>query len=96
MNGDPVYGGPGTTTWYFNTPGYTDSLVLDVASAIAGDFSGTVALVDGSAPPLNGSYETGPAGANRLVVSGSLYVPEPATLGLLAIGAEQSETNIGC
>jgi hypothetical protein len=83
----------------FNSIADAMSLVLAVNVPLVPAYTGADALVTGSASgtPFTGSSETCQENASacdgpgyqdgRLVTGGDLYVPEPATLGLLAIGA---------
>jgi hypothetical protein len=71
------------------------SLMLETATPLSGTSTGSDALIAGSAngSVLSGSYEQctesacGGTGVYRLIDSGSVSTPEPATVSLLALGA---------
>jgi hypothetical protein len=87
------------TIFFFNSTADAFSLALDAEQALVPGFSGADPLVLGTdnLSTLIGSTETcqenasacgGPSYLDgRVVTAGELYVPEPATLGLLAAGA---------
>jgi len=90
---------PFDTLFYFNSTLDDFSLALNVVNPLGPGYSGFDPLVPGSGSgnTLAGSIETcqqnavncgGPGYLDgRLVTAGELYAPEPASLGLFAIGA---------
>jgi hypothetical protein len=90
---------PFDTLFYFNSTVDAFSLALEVADPLVPGYSGFDSLVagSGSGASLAGSIETcqensqacgGPNYLDgRLVIAGTLYAPEPATLTLLGVGA---------